>query len=294
MKKICLFLLVLFSVSAFSQNFVKNNKQWNVHLEVMGATMVYTYTEIFMTSGDTVVNELVYNKLYYSIDSLSTFIYRGALREEGDRVFYLNADGEEGLLYDFGMEAGDTCYVVAYFDDNFDSLMVVVDSVDYTEVEGIERKRMWIHNEDDAINFNEYWIEGIGSINGPLYTFIHCYLVCPWWQLSCCYESGDQIFQHDFLDCYVNTVGIGEVKDSEAQIIPNPIKAGQNLFIELQNNELISGIEFKDLTGKSVARENGTFNSEMNVLVPQLPKGVYMLLIHTNSSKVVTRKILIN
>jgi hypothetical protein len=293
MKRLFLMLLTLMCCPIFSQNFLEDNKQWNVIIEAYGQNGVNQATDIFYISGDTIIDDNSYYKLYVSLDSLTNTVYHGALREEQNTIIYRNNSGDEGVLYDFSLEAGDTTYTITEFTYGNERIMVIVDSIEYVEIGGISRKKMWIHN-DESWEAHDFWIEGLGSNNGPLHTFIHNYWVCPYWQLSCCFEDGVQIFQHDFLDCYVNTVGIGEVKDSEAKINPNPIKEGQNLFIELQNNELISGIEFKDLTGKSVARQNGTFNSEMNVLVPQLPKGVYMLLIHTNSSKVVTRKILIN
>jgi hypothetical protein len=64
----------------FSQNFLEDNKQWNVIIEAYGQNGVNQATDIFYISGDTIIDDNSYYKLYVSLDSLTNTVYHGALR----------------------------------------------------------------------------------------------------------------------------------------------------------------------------------------------------------------------
>lgn len=295
MKKLLLAIFILFSFSIFSQNFVQDNKQWNVIIEAFGPGGVSSATEIFYTSGDTVINEYSYSKVYRSGDSLLNSYYNGAIREENNKVFYVNSEGEEGLLYDFNLETDDTTYIVAIdWAYGYDSLMLIVDSIDYVEIGGMERKRMWIHNNEYFGGLIDYWIEGIGSNNGLLYTFVHNYWICPSWQLSCCYENGELIFQHEYLDCYANNVGIDEFEKTEINVYPNPINKGGNLLIHIPNESPISLIECFDLSGRVIFRKPIDLGFETNIQIPELINGIFFLKMTSKNGKSIIKKIIVN
>lgn len=292
MKKSLFLTFLVIAQFVYSQNFVQDNKQWNVYLEVFGVGGVSHYTEIYSTIGDTLVNQTTYKKLYYSPDSLLSKIYKGALREDNQKIFYLNNFGEEGLLYDFSLETNDTAYVVANMEYGYDSLMVVVDSVDYIEINGIERKILWIHN-DISWEPIDYWMEGLGSNNGPLNTFIHCYIICPWWQLSCVYENGEQIYQHENLDCYANNVGTDEKKRNQIHLSPNPIIGGEYLLIQLPENYLVSEIECYDLRGNLVFNLPVKQVTDIKVQFPKAERGIYILKLYSQSEGIISMKMIV-
>jgi len=294
MKHLYPLFLILISLNSYSQSFVQDNKQWNVIIEAWGVGGISHFTEVFCTSGDTLLNENNYSKLYRSDDSLSSLQYQGALREENNQVFFINTEGVEGLLYDFSLSIDDTTYVIA-IDNGYgnDSLMVIVDSIDFVNIENIERKRLWIHNDEINPGFEEFWIEGIGSNNGPLYTFIHCYWVCPLWQLSCCFEDGIQIYQNEYLDCYANDVGIEEIENNLALISPNPLKRENLLKIQMNDNIRISFIECFDLSGNKVLSEQIGYSTHQTLDLSDLAKGSYILKISTSKNQEFVRKLII-
>lgn len=290
MKKLLLLSLVFFSTISFSQNFVQDNKQWNVYFEAFGIGGIFNSTEIFYTSGDTLFDDQNYKKIYVSFDSLTSSSYKGALLEENNQVYYIDGNGNQGLLYDFNLETGDTTYVITDFSYD-DELMTIVELVDTVEIDGVLRKRLWLQNEE-GMSMDDCWIEGIGSNNGPLYTFIHLHLICPWWQLSCCFENGIPVFEDENLECYMTNVGFDEFDANQIIIHPNPINSGEKLYIQI--NDQINFIECFNIWGKRMFMQLGQMKPELEVCIPDLPKGIYLFHIHSDQSKKMVKKIMIN
>ena len=121
-----------------------------------------------MMCGDTVVNDKTYGRLYEVILSNGnpsdyTAYYIGGIRDDSDqkKVWYLDTNGEEFLLYDFNVVAGDT--VNTYFLTN-----EVVEEVDEVLTTTGWRKRV-IFNYFGLPGHN--WIEGVGQEGGVLYSF---------------------------------------------------------------------------------------------------------------------------
>jgi len=293
MKRLTVIILVLSSLISFSQNFVMSNKQWNVVIEAWGPGGISSNTEIFLTSGDTTINEQLYSKLYLSYDSLQTSYYRGALREDNNQVFFINIDGAEGLLYDFNLNVGDSTYIVTDFTYGGEELLVIIDSVNYVEINEVQYKIFWIH-EDYMTGMTDYWIEGIGSNNGPLYTLIHHHIICPLWQLSCCYEDGVSVFNNENLDCYMTTVGIDEFDKDKISFHPNPVNKGRKLHIQVSENDQIYSVELFDLMGNKVFEQLEILNVPIELELDDIPRGMYVFVVHTNNSKEFVRKILLN
>lgn len=82
-------------------------------------------------------------------------------------------------LYDFTLVPGDT----AYFEDNSGNSNqyspVIVESVSYVTVEGIQRKKIALDNSD-------VWIQGVGSLIHPLWPIMYHFEV----YCSLCYMKG--------------------------------------------------------------------------------------------------------
>ena len=292
MKRLFLFLTILSSFSSFSQNFVQDHKQWNVIIEAFGIGGISKATEIYSISGDTLIYDHTYYKIYVSFDSLINSIYKGAIREENNQVFYVNNFGEEGVLYDFNLEVGDTTYLITDYTYNDERVMAIVDSIELVEIGGVFRNKFWIHN-DLSWDAHDYWLDGIGSNNGLLNTFIHYYWICPYWQLSCCFENGVQIFQHESLDCYSNTVGIEEIYQNQVLISPNPIGSGNSLLIQMPEKTKISFIECFDLSGNLIFKHTLDLRSEIAIQLPDLKSGIYLLKIHPENGSIISKKIVV-
>lgn len=288
MKKLgLLFLAVLFSLSLFSQNFLSEGKQWNVKLEGWPGSVI---TEIFFIDGDSIVNNINYKQFWLSTDSLNSTTFQGLLREDAEKVYYLPLYGEEGLLYDFGLNVGDTASIISsYSEGEFEIFVAAIDTVEY---EGVERKRMLISREISAST--EYWIEGIGDNWGPLYTMIYDFIVCPYWELVCVHEYEELIYMLPYTEnCYEMNVGIDELlQNSKVSLSPNPVKQGQSIEIKTINK--IGIIQVYNVSGNLIKTIPSSFTKKQSIETRDLEKGFYLLRIEMEGGEVLTSKVLVN
>ncbi len=217
MKKLYSLLLtsILYQL-AFSQSFTDPGNQWNTRFS--GGWSFYN-TEIFRFSGDTMIMNTFYNKMYLTNDSASTAVwhYAGAIREWEGRIYtFLPGTFEEGLLYDFTIEAGDTTYIINdWCREPFPMVCISTDSI---EINGSNRKTLLFEYPYSQ------WIEGIGSLQGPLYSGIDYCVADIYYDLLCYYNNGNQLYMNpDANVCYETNVGTSSIPvDSKLTIYPNP------------------------------------------------------------------------
>jgi len=187
--------------------------------------------------GDTVINEITYSKVYfhYGLTSLNTdaLIYRCALRQdlEGGKVWAVWRNSQqEMLLYDFSAEAGQQLTVTndGYpygIPNSLMSFTVEIEAVDTIELGGVQRRRIQLVGNYSGL---EYWIEGIGSTFGVIYSGT------SYWQVAdmeipelVCYDESGQSIIHLDEDCYfISGVGIKEPSKEYADVkaIPSIVK----------------------------------------------------------------------
>lgn len=145
------------TITQFDQQFVYNYEEFefvNDYPDHDTLSVVY--------NGDTIaILAVVGDQVYIKKTGVPFFpVYAG-----WNQQFELSAGFE--LLYDFGLNVGDTAYH-SYTE-------VVVDSIDYINVQGEFRKRLLLEN-------GEQWIAGLGSTHHPLtavmYYFEVGYTLC--------------------------------------------------------------------------------------------------------------------
>lgn len=162
-KHLLLFAMgLLMSASVVAQGFVSTDKQWNV---LLTAFPNYVSTEIFKIQGDSVVDGTTYSKIWVSMDSLVSWQFMGLLREADNIVYYMQPNFTEGVLYNFKLQVGETAMVRNFFCYEYD-IPVTVIALDTVEYFGVERRQWLLQSEE----FYDTWVEGIGSLSGPLYT----------------------------------------------------------------------------------------------------------------------------
>ena len=277
-------LTVLISLSAFGQNFISPDKRWNVLLT--GFPTAFS-TEIYVINGDSVVDLTVYNKIWASSDSLTTWQYKGLLREDSNIVYYTPPGESEGVLYNFNLNIGDTAYVINVFCSNIPIYIIDIDTVEYL---GISRKR-WHLGENG--NVEEFWVEGIGSLYGPLFTkYAYC-IICPGWELLCFHEDDTLRYMMPYTDdCYLNTVGISENSgENDFLISPNPVKKGNDIFLETTSK--VSSINIFNPAGILIKTINPVVDNINRIETHNFEPGLYLIAIKTRGNKMITRKILI-
>ena len=148
-----------------------------------GIGFLYTY----MLRGDTIMGGVTYKKLF--LDDM----FVSGLREEDGRVYERYwEDVPEQLIFDFDLQPGEI-----FKDEVDDMYQMEVKQVREVDVDGKSRKcmDMWAHMEGMEIvdGLVDYWIEGIGCMNGPHFPF--------WWEaidspslLLSCYDGDECIF----------------------------------------------------------------------------------------------------
>jgi hypothetical protein len=287
MKQRIIFIVfaVLMNISIFGQNFISSGKQWNVRLNGgYGLT-----TEIFRIEGDSIVDSKSYNKIWVSYDSLTTMIFQGLLREESNVVYYIPPDFSEGILYDFNLEIGDTISVKNIFcgDEEIPLDVIDIDTVEYFG----ESRKMWLLGQNGYVE--EFWIEGIGSLNGPLYTEYWYCIVCPVWELLC-YHKNDTLkyIMPGETECYQNTVGVKEITGNDKILIrPNPVKKGNSIEIEMNFNPL--KIDFINSSGLLIQRLTSIREQNMKIETNNLEPGFYLIKVTNQENKIQTLKVII-
>ncbi len=289
MKKIMLAAIVLLSpMLMHSQTLVDEGRQWNVVNSVMGFSLTYG-TEIFRISGDSLVEGTLYKKMMVSYDSLSSWSLAGLLRAEDEKVYYIHPGYDEGLLYDFGLQKGESAMVRSFFCFSEDVPVTVMD-IDTVVYMGVERKR-WLLGEDGWAY--DIWVEGIGSLSGPLYTRYGYCIVCPVWELLCAYQTDEKIYMHsDYQICYFSSVGIDESDfGADVRLFPNPVSRGQK--VQLTNSAVGSVISMYSATGVLYGRFAVDGTGSLVIETERLNPGLFTLVFTSPSGSVRSLKLLV-
>jgi len=265
MKPTIFFVLVLFSLSvAHGQKYVPfptENAEWNV---LLSRSIDYSFSKPYITSiinyfiqGDTVINNKTYHKLYNKSDT-SNKTFKGGLREEEKRIYYLscgtggyslqvksmsneikncikrqiNYSENEILLYDFNKNrVGDSLFA--------NCPIIDIDSV-------------WIHNTYRKRYKipNDYVIEGIGSVKQGLFGYITPLPICSYfaWEFLCFSQNGESVYKNPaYMNC--NSNGLEDTNSyfgrnscwSYKALVYAPLWNGDYLPMTISSSESLAG-----------------------------------------------------
>jgi len=284
--------LIPFSFS-YSQNYfplVEENNEWNVlnqYYIPIPMPQVY-YTETFKLSGDTLIEDEMYMKLFMSEEEDPfTWNYIGALREDQQKVWYFPENSySESLLYDFNLQQGDTV--------NFLYEPMVVDSVVYKPINGTDRKHIFFSYYGIS-EFTEFWIEGIGSNRGVVYGGTALF-VGGWYYILCKSENNELVYMNpDYQTCYMISTGIEE-NDAEPNLVlrPNPARGKfeiRSSMFEVEGSKIISIYNEMGVKVQEVRKMDRSETIYMDA--KDLRKGFYFIRMEMNgktySSKLVVQ-----
>lgn len=284
MKNLLLILTISIStLVANGQNFVDPANQWNVsESQNFGAT----YTGIYKIIGDSVSGDKLYNKIFVSYDStMINWMYKGLLREDSNKVYYIPPFGNnEGLLYDFTLNAGDTIYIISeWMPEPQQFVCLSVDSIFY---DGAYHKR-W--------NFlfpSEQWIEGIGSTNGPLVSGSSAYVSDLWFSLLCFHWNDTLLYMGPYVtQCFITTVGVKDLDIANSvNLSPNPIQRGQGLKIS-SDSYSINSVEIYNSVGLKVGEYLNIGNNVEIISTVNMTTGIYLAKITTRDHLTFIKKV---
>jgi len=211
----------------------------------------------------------------------------GYVRQSDSLGLFLSPTGVLDTIYDYSFDIGDTMYVQstgAYHH------VVRVDSI---LLQGASHKRIWFDTlaASVAATSTDVWIEGIGSIYGPLapsilgaqFTDTHSFPDST--RLSCFENSiGLALSNPDYPGCVNNILlAVTELDDdtgrSSLSIYPNP---GQEVVGITRPTELRTGVfQVYDMQGKRLHAQQvtRTGSAMISYTTHELPPGMYQLII---------------
>ncbi|MAZ94344.1 MAG: hypothetical protein CMF58_07965 [Lentimicrobiaceae bacterium] len=274
-------IIFVFSFVASSQEIVNTAKLWSCmeeHCHEWGSEFS---TDFYRFEEDTIINSLTYKKVWISEDENHEIwnFYGAFIREENNRVYYRQMFGDEGLIYDFNLEIGDSVLV-----DNPRAVgevwlhLLEIDTI--TVADGLrERWRMVSSEYQDS----DYWIRGIGSIAGVINSSMSVYGgLCGFYALLCQDEQGEKIYENpEYNTCYLYTVGRDEVTEDNTSIIYN--RDLSSIVVKLQDKSDMA-ILITDISGKIL------YKTEVNSKKETIPfrinnPGIYIVTVVVNSQK---------
>ena len=140
----------------------------------------------YVFRGDTTINGNVYKKMYCNEK------YRCAMRQDDQKVFTVFNGTQELLSYDFSMEKGMSIMR--------QTETLKIKDVDTVFVEGVARKRLMVYMDfADTEMLVDIWVEGIGSMGGPIATCLLFEATTPVHDMVSCIQDGECIFtKQDF------------------------------------------------------------------------------------------------
>lgn len=187
-KRLFLILFVLLPSLSFGQEmygpFLEDGKVWTYHYynDFTGKEFYKALT----IKGDTIIAD----KSYKTIADVETGITEYVMREEGKKVYSKYLDWDEYVLYDFGLNVGDSFKL--YDDDNGTdpSARATVVSVD-TIVVGNRAFRVMDVRPNDMMGWANLWVEGVGGMHGFTSNFLS---VGNFYSFSSCQLNGETLF----------------------------------------------------------------------------------------------------
>lgn len=204
-------------------------------------TTTFAYRKM-QTLGDTTINGVDYEKMYYTLgsnifDPLESQ-YFFAIREDEDGKIWVFPQFSESeyLFIDFGLEIGETALVQGAnpFDGSGESLTTVL-AKDSILINGEYRVRL----EVQTSCITEYWIEGIGSTGGFLRNLDGCFLGGGQQDLFCHTIDGNLNYMADWIFSCKSPY---ELTISETTFSDQTICVGQQAVFQDFNSAVLGGV----------------------------------------------------
>lgn len=272
--------LLLTATTLNSQEIVDRAKMWSSmeeHCQPWGST--YS-TDFYRFDEDTLIDEHNYKKVWISGDeNYQQWDFYGAfVREELNRVYYRQIGSEEGLVYDFNLEIGDSVLI-----DNpraAGALYLTLVEIDSVEITDGYRER-WKLVSTNYPN-PEYWIRGVGSETGILNSSSGIFGgLCGLYTLLCEKENDELVYiNHEHESCYLITT---DVKELELEVKLFDVNF-TNELITVKFNMLDNSrktIVLSDITGNIISQTK-TSEGESSFSLMNNPSGIYIVSVMVN------------
>ena len=287
-------ILIISSTGIYSQNesyipIINPEHTWSILADYTagGGNLQSFYLRI----GDTIIlkNGKEYHKIYQTYDSTGledNWNQIGFLSEdiETKQCRFMNMNSDEGLIYDFSANVGDTLNMWNTMHQNVPVDVVVLEK-DSVLIGGFYRNRLNIMIIPYP-GVTEYWIEGVGSTEGLLFS---AYTLIGVNYFLLCFFENDELTYHldEHETCYYgHNAGIDDFieKKDDIQIWPNPAKEWTSFNYTLPGNETEGVIIITDVTGKIIETIIVSENHGQRIWnTENINPGVYYYTLKSNS-----------
>lgn len=243
-----------------------------------------TTTTIYGIQGDTLIDSKTWLKIYSTTDSLfqQDLVLEGFLRVINQQVLYLDTTSQLDTLYDFSKAVGDS---VLFHINGTTPEWLKVKNVDYVQLNANAYKSIRFSEPSLSAfdHLNEVWIEGIGSIHGPLFPHhpVKFSEEAPdSMLLVCTYSNGSHIWENtNYTSCNVNiTLNVAKQHTSHFNVYPNPFN--DKLFVQQKG---VDELTLFNSMG-AVIQQFTTTPPLTSIDLSFLKAGVYFLRIRTEKN----------
>ncbi len=261
-----------------------------------------------LKNNDTIINNLVYHKLYHSTDTNFTEkTLCGGLREENRKIYYYSINpisytdmtipsDTEVLLYDFSLKLNDTLTYLKYRISGGPLYTTFIDSI-YI---GTGYREFWHFGESPVPNIDLFpwaeWVEGIGSLRGLLFA-TGTYPDNGLWNDLICFKQNNQLLYHNnsYSQCYYINADSTAINKKQVNysinIFPNPIH--YEGIAEFSPNGY-SSMDITDIYGIVRREYNIDGLSSLEIYKNELPTGVYFFVFIGKQGDRQTVKVIFN
>jgi hypothetical protein len=288
------FLILFFLIDSKGQNdsLVLENSKWNILRESFNPQSQDNdkRTETILFKTDTTINDTLYKNVYQSFKQDDVYSLIGQVREDSENKIFFRPiiHNREFLLYDFGLEVGDSTTIIYWRsieESQLNLIDIKVDSIVPTTLDGVNRLKYYISSKSNLENewYNSnIWLSGIGDMEGILYS---CHDMdvggVDLKQLLCYHIDESLIFRNqNYNTCYV---------DNATSL--NKQRAENIFFYDNTTNNLIFKTDYHspkrliivDTIGRVVLiKEIDSYQKSIDI--SSLPNGIYI-------SKIIGRNI---
>ncbi|MFY9310413.1 MAG: T9SS type A sorting domain-containing protein [Bacteroidia bacterium] len=293
---------------AFAQQyrpFPTDSAQWSIR-HTIGTPFDQTSFQHKM-KGDTLLNGIVYHKIYYSTDlaySSPNEILHCFVREDTTKKVFIKypidvgVDTTEFMLYDFNLQVGDTTTIRLFYptDSLFKLVVTNVDSnlflTEYRKYIGLQPIGgwMWGGGCDDSFS----WTEGLGcNIGGFLYNEFPANACFEGYvyDLVCFWHKGVYVFGGTYCDYETGTKEI-ETNDFNLLLYPNPATDELNIVFN-DTTATTAIVEIHDLFGKLIERVPLKAGVAYNYYTQSLQKSIYVVSLYMNGKLSENKKLVL-
>jgi hypothetical protein len=265
--------------TAHAQFFPTNNASWQ------GTTLTLVGPQPFqeVLCGDTLINGQVYSQFWAKASNADSLLYRVAIRVNGPRVWYIEADStEERLLYDFSLETGDDI-TLPYVGLPGEATLKVA-SVAYVS-QGNETRK--VINFVPIMGIQEVWVEGVGSLFGPLnrgFIALDAYseLACQRLGGSISYSTGNAQACDFIYECLLTSTDETD-RTLDIQVFPT-VSEGQ-VQLQFAGHQQLDVVLYSAV-GRRVWQQAGLNPGQHTLDFGHLPKGMYVLALSASNKNI--------